>query len=84
MSNDNKPRYYYIKHLDVLGKKQNYGYYIYSDGKWVDDIECLIPDRLYGYDPYEPYDSPYKMGNLDKMREIEAITEEEAQHIMEK
>ena len=79
---NDKIRYYYIEHLGVLGKAQNHLYYVFSDGKWVHDTECLIPDRLYGYDPYESYDSPYKMGYLDKMNERAVISEEEAQYIM--
>ena len=38
----------------------------------------MIMDRLVGFDPYEPSDSPYGIGNTSVMDEIDEITYEEA------
>ena len=35
-------------------------------------------DHLVGYDPHEPADSPYMLGNLSIMEKIEEISYEEA------
>ncbi len=51
--------------------------YEYVDNKWVNGDWKEVHDRLIGYDPYEPSDSPYKIGNTDIMGEIKNITLEE-------
>ena len=35
-----------------------------------------------GYDPYEPSDSPYVIGNLDIMDKIEEISQMDAERFM--
>ncbi|MBP5654812.1 MAG: hypothetical protein J6X33_04805 [Clostridiales bacterium] len=65
-----------------LGKKEDGRYYLYKNGVWVDDDRNLIQDKLMGYDPYEPADSPYKMYNLTIMDEIEEIPAEKAMGLM--
>lgn len=71
-------KYYYIKSLSLFAKgdglSQNY---ILKNGEWVIDNDCIVSDRLMGYDPYEDDDSPYKIGNITIMDEIEEISEEE-------
>ena len=77
-----KEKFYYIEHLDVVGKGHGFAYQIYKNGHWEQDSASLISDRLIGYDPFEPSDSPYKIGCLSVMREIEEITEQEAMEII--
>lgn len=73
---------FYLINDRIIGKKENGSYYIYSAGNWVPDDDWMILDRLMGYDPSEPSDSPYGIGNTDIMDEIETITYEEAmEHI---
>lgn len=69
--------YYLIKER-LVGKKENDLYYLFIDGKWVPDEECMITDRLWGYDPSEPEGSPYRFGSMSIMDEIEDISFEEA------
>lgn len=55
---------------------------LFQEGQWVPDTEWAIQDRLIGYDPTEPSDSPYGIGNTSIMDEIEEISEEEAIRIV--
>ena len=59
--------------------KQGGGYFLYKPGEgWVRDVDNVITDKLMGYDPSEPADSPYKMFNMSIMDQIETISEEQA------
>jgi len=49
---------------------------------WKPDTYCCIMDRLVGYDPFEPEDSPYRIGSTSVMDEISEIKEKEARRIM--
>ena len=69
---------YYLIYKRIVGKKDEDGYKLFQDGKWVVDDQWIIMDHLNGYDPYEPQDSPYAMYNSSIMAEIEEITEEQA------
>ena len=73
--------YYWIREVR-LGKKDENGYFLFEKNQWVKDEKNYILDKLMGYDPCEPDDSPYKMGNLSIMDEVEEITEERAKEIM--
>ena len=57
-----KATYYLILERQV-GKREDGKYYLFKDGKWEVDTENAIKDRLVGYDPSEPIDSPYRFGN---------------------
>jgi len=72
-----KTTYYLILNRQ-LGKEEDGKYYFYTNGNWVLDTKCTILDRLMGFDPSEPADSPYAMGNMDIMDTIEVITEQQA------
>ena len=69
--------YYYIECMDLLGRgtDNDYGYYVYKDGKWIEDVLYYIKDHLLGY-------SPDRIGDPDVMREIREVSEEEALAIM--
>jgi len=69
--------YYYIEYMDLLGRRTEYGYcyYVYENSKWIKDVMYYINDHLIGY-------SPDRIGDLDVMREIREISEEEASAIM--
>jgi hypothetical protein len=70
---------YYLVRGKTVAKKDNGTAYLYELGAgWVRDTGHIVSDRLIGYDPYEPSDSPYKIGNTSIMDEIEVITEGEA------
>ena len=73
--------YYWIREVR-LGKKDENGYFLFEKNQWVKDEKNYILDKLMGYDPCEPDDSPYKMDNLSIMDEVEEITEERAKEIM--
>ncbi len=70
-------RYYLILGRRV-GKKDGGKYFILRDGAWEQDDNNEIMDRLMGYDPSEPLESPYGIGNTDIMDEIEEISYEQA------
>ena len=72
---------YYLICERRLGKATDYGYYLFVDGAWVEDKRNVIRDLLMGYDPGD--DTPFGFGSLSIMDEIEEITAEEAQRIMD-
>lgn len=72
-----KARYFLI-YKNLVGKVNHDGYYIFQGGTWIDDKDSIILDHLYGYDPSEPSDSPYGIGNTSIMEEMVEITEEKA------
>ena len=72
---------YYLIRDRIVGKCEYSVYYLFKDGKWEPDDECVIMDHLWGYDSSEPADSPYAMGSMDIMDELEVITYEEAMEL---
>jgi len=75
--------YYKVNDLNLVGKMDDYVYYIYDKEKgWIVDNRHLISDRLFGYDEFEEPNSPYKIGNSDMMSRVEEITEEEANKLI--
>ena len=72
-----KATYYLILNRQ-LGKEEDGKYYLYTNGSWAPDTKSTILGRLMGFDPSEPADSPYAMGNMDIMDTIEPITEQQA------
>jgi hypothetical protein len=75
---------YYLIWNRVVGKKDSTGWYLFVDGRWQKDNEHVITDHLYGYDPYEPDDSPYKMFNMSIMDDIQEISSEHAAMLLGK
>jgi len=73
---------YYMIRGRRLGKKEDEKYYLFENGKWIPDVKNSISDRLMGFDPSEPEDSPYRMDSLSIMDEIEEISEEEAMQMI--
>ena len=74
---------YYLIYGWLLGKENEQGDFLFKNGRWVPDNEKVIMDHHYGYDPYEPDGSPYKMFNQSIMDEIEEITAEQAAKLCE-
>ncbi len=70
-------RYYLIRDR-LVGKEAKGAYYLFREGAWEPDVKNVIMDRLVGYDPFEPPGSPYGIGCMSVMDEIEEISEEEA------
>ena len=72
---------YYLIFKRIIGKREkesgHIADYLFQDGKWVHDEESKIMDHLVGFDPHEPADSPYVIGNLSIMDKIEEISYEE-------
>ncbi len=66
-----KKTVYYLIYGKILGKQEDGIYYCFERNEWVLDNKILITDYLMGYDPCEPDDSPYKIGNLDIIDKIE-------------
>ena len=77
-----KNKYFFIEHMNVLGKEEGGEHYIFREGTWEPDTGCCIMYRLMGYDPFEPEDSPYRTGSLSVMDEIVEINEKEARRVM--
>ena len=75
--NDKTAKYYLIKGR-LLGKEEHGEYFLLKNEVWEQDVNNAILDRLMGYDPSEPSDSPYGMYDTSIMEEIEEITYEEA------
>ncbi len=73
---------YYLILNNQLGKEEDGKYYLYTNGNWVPDTKSTILGRLMGFDPGEPADSPYAMGNMDIMDTIEPITEQQAREFI--
>ena len=74
---DEKATYYLI--LDaIVGKKENGRYFLFRNGEWNPDTENMIMDRLVGYEPFEPPESPYGFGNGSVMDEMVEISSEKA------
>lgn len=71
--------YYWINDVKRVGKLEQFVPYLYDkeDG-WRVDNEHILMDRLFGYDKYEPKDSPYAIGCSDMLDRIDGISEEEA------
>jgi hypothetical protein len=75
--------YYWINDLKRVGKLEQFRPYLYDrNNGWVQDKEHILMDRLFGYDEYEPKDSPYAMGCSDMMDRIDGITQEEAMKLI--
>ncbi|MBO7677358.1 MAG: AAA family ATPase [Erysipelotrichaceae bacterium] len=73
---------YYLIDERQLGKKEDERFYLYKDGKWLEDSDLYILGKLNGYDPYEPDESPYKWGSTSVMDEIKEIDEKQAREYM--
>jgi len=72
---------YYLIRDCRLGKKEGTKYYLFRNGKWLEDDKNYIQDYLLGFDPSEPEDSPYRFGG-STMMDIDEITEEEAMKLI--
>ncbi len=79
---------YYLILDKTPGKREKNGNsirdYLFQDGRWIPDTERAIMDRLMGYDPSEPPDSPYGIGNPEIMREIKTISGTDAMRLIQK
>ena len=73
---------YYLILNKQLGKEEDGKYYLYTNGSWIPDTKSTILGRLMGFDPSEPADSPYAMGNIDIMDTIDVITEQQAREFI--
>lgn len=49
----------------------------YKNNEWIKINNSEIISRLIGYDPSEPSDSPYAIGNTDIMESIKELTLEQ-------
>ncbi len=72
---------YYLVYESIVGKKEDERFFLFSNGEWIPDSGNVIMDHLMGYDPSEPEGSPYRIGNLSVMDEIEEITCERAEEL---
>ena len=74
----NKQNTYYRIREQSLGKKEDGKYFLFQNAKWVPDENHVITDLLVGFDPSEPEDSPYRIGNTSVLFEMDEITEDQA------
>ncbi len=77
-----KEAVYYLIFDSLVGKREDGRYYLYCNDDWVRDSQSVIMDHLMGYDASEPEGSPYRIGNLSIMDEIEEITAEQAMELI--
>lgn len=77
-----KDTIYYLIYESVIGKKEDDSFFLFSDGGWIPDGGNVIMDHLMGYDPSEPEGSPYRIGSLSIMDEIEEISSEQAMKLI--
>ncbi len=73
---------YYLIRKRILGKKEGDNYFLFKDAEWVNDEKNVIRDRLMGYDPFEPEDSPYAIGSTCVTDGIEEISSAQAKRII--
>lgn len=79
-----QPTYYLIKGK-ILGKRSGEKRILdrlFIDGQWRRDVYHVIQDHLIGYDPFGPDDSPYGIGSLSVIDEMEEISGEKMKEIM--
>ena len=69
---------YYLICGRLVGRKTGYDCFLFQEGEWQEDRGWVIMDRLMGYDPSEPPDSPDRFGSLSVLDEIEEISYETA------
>ncbi len=79
---NNRNTRYYLLWKRVVGRSDAEGFYLFENGQWHPDEYHVIMDHLYGYDPFEPENSPYRMFNDSVMEEIEEITPEQADRLL--
>ena len=74
-------KYYYIEHLDVLGRRDDSECesFVFNKGSWVEDCMHMIDDRLYGF--VDDGDS-WGFGDTDTRNEIQQISRDRAKEIM--
>ncbi len=72
---------YYLIWGRIVGKEEDGICYLFEEGEWRLDNENAVMDHLMGYDPTEPPGSPYAIGNMSIMDEIEEITSEKAMEL---
>ncbi len=77
-----KMNYYLLKDSGLVAKGFGCTHWIYYDFSWHKDIESIVSDKLFGYDPSEPADSPYGIGSTSIMDEIGQISYEKAMDIV--
>ena len=70
-------KYYWIKDLEIVGKKENNKPYLYNkkDKKWELDNKHILTDRIIGY-------SLGEIGNTDMMEKVTNISKEHANKLM--
>lgn len=69
--------YYFIVDLNKVAKMENYIPYLYDKNKgWVVDNNNILMDRIMGYDGES-------IGNSSQLFNIESITEEQANKLID-
>ena len=70
---------YYLIWGKTIAKQEKTGenrsFYLFRDGKWVEDSGHVVLDHLWGFDPSEPEDSPYRIGSTSILAEMESAYE---------
>lgn len=79
MTMKEKSTIYYLVWGNVVGRREkkdgHYENFLFKSGRWVEDEDHVIMDHLMGFDPSEPEDSPYRIGNGSVLFEMEEISE---------
>lgn len=63
--------YYYIDEVQAAACCEGDSCWLYDRQLgWTKVHNRVVQDYLYGYDPSEPADSPYRFGNMSEIRQI--------------
>ena len=74
--------YYLLKDSGLVAKGYEFSHWIYRNCKWNRDTENKVMDKLMGFDPSEPADSPYAFGSTSVMDDIEEISYQDAMDLI--
>ncbi len=74
--------YYLLKDSGLVARRSDFTCWIYRSFKWNRDTENKVMDKLMGFDPSEPADSPYAFGSTSVMDDIEEISCQEAMDLI--
>lgn len=74
--------YYLLKDSGLVARRSGFTCWIYRNFRWNRDTENKVMDKLMGFDPSEPADSPYAFGSTSVMDDVEEISYQEAMDII--
>jgi hypothetical protein len=77
---------YYIledQGIPAAGKDGRYWIYDFEKREWAPDVHHIFSDAVMGYDPGEPEDSPYRIGNTDVIEKVKPVSYEAVRRMID-